>query len=369
MRRLFSIIIFSLFLSSCETIDPTIELSNKYPWPIGLNKNEFVEKFFKGKNLDEVEGVYAGSNNTYEIAVIKNTFGVENEYDYLGIITDSAVRSWKKGEIKFKLKKTATPAIFTGNFYMGDGSRVGRTFFLKKGYIEVSLPTGYYGTDQAALFLRSYPVESTSSSSSTSTSAKKTTPSSGSAFFVDNLGHVITNYHVIEKCGDKSKIIYNGSEYSTKLIAQDKYLDLALLKADLKNNIYLNISSNPPKKLDKIIAAGYPFGKFLSDDLKFTSGIISSIKGLEDDSTRIQIDAALNPGNSGGPIVNESNGELVAVAASGLRKDLTESVNFGIKAAQVKVFLESNQIVVNNKKNNKELSELLEEATVYTFCK
>ena len=107
--------------------------------------------------------------------------------------------------------------------------------------------------------------------------------------------------------------------------------------------------------------------------MKFTSGIISSLKGLEDDSTRLQIDAALNYGNSGGPIVDEDTGELVAVAVAGLRKDITEAVNFGIKAASVKNFLESNQMYISlvAKKYNlksEELSLILENATIYTFC-
>ena len=147
---------------------------------------------------------------------------------------------------------------------------------------------------------------------------------------------------------------------------------MALLKADVKNETYISISNNPPSKLQRIIAAGYPFGKYLSDDIKFTSGIISSLKGLGDDSTRLQIDAALNSGNSGGPIVDEKTGELVAVAVAGLRKDLTEAVNFGIKAGSVKNFLESNQIDValqNKKYNSTSVAKLLEDATMYTFCK
>ena len=368
MKKLLGILILAFFLTSCETTDPTVNLSPKYPWPEGLNKNQFIEKFFKGKNLSRIEGVYAGSNNRYEVAIIKNDFGVETNYDYLAILTDANYGIWKRGEIKFKLKKTATPTIFTGNYYMGDKSTVGRTFFLKDGYLEVGLPTGYYGTDQKALFLKSYP-EYSESSSTTAKKEKEVTPSSGTAFFVDNKGHVITNYHVIEKCNNKSKIIFNGEEVPAKLIAKDKYLDLALLRVDIKNPNYINISDKAPKKLQRIIAAGYPFGKYLSDDLKFTSGIISSLKGLDDDSTRLQIDAALNPGNSGGPIINEDTGHLVAVAVAGLRKDMTESVNFGIKAGQVKVFLESNQIENKIKKLEQSISEILESATVYTFCK
>ena len=198
--------------------------------------------------------------------------------------------------------------------------------------------------------------------------------SSGTAFFIDNNGHMITNHHVIEGCKDKSQISYNDKNIKAKLIAKDEFLDLALLKADVKNSNFINISTAPPKKLKRVIVAGYPFGLELSNDLKFNSGIITSLKGLGDDSTRIQIDAAINPGNSGGPIVYENNGELAAVAVAGLSKDKTEAVNFGIKASSVKNFLQSNQIDLTLVKqkfdfSNDDLVELLENSTLYTFCK
>ncbi len=206
----------------------------------------------------------------------------------------------------------------------------------------------------------------------TTTDKKKVEGASGSAFFISNKGHIITNFHVIETCNDNSKIFYNNSEIDAKLIAKDKYLDLALLKAEVNNTRFILISNMAPKKLQRIIAAGYPFGKDLSDDMKFTSGIVSSLKGIQDDSTRLQIDAALNPGNSGGPIVDENTGKLVAVAVAGLRKDMTEAVNFGIKAGSVKNFLESNQINISTlakSYSRGEVAELLENSVLYTFCK
>ena len=157
------------------------------------------------------------------------------------------------------------------------------------------------------------------------------------------------------------------------MIAKDKLLDLALLKVDLKKTNHIILSDDPPKKLQRIIAAGYPLGKSLSDDLKFTSGIISSLKGLGDDSTLIQIDAALNKGNSGGPIVDEETGELVGVAVSGLSKARTEAVNFGIKTSSLRNFLDSNQIKTPSSTlfsfGGPEVLKILEKATVYTFCK
>jgi hypothetical protein len=63
MKKILGVIIFSLFLYGC----PSTEVLNttgvwQYPWPQGLNKNQFIEKYFAGKSLDSVEGVYIGSN-------------------------------------------------------------------------------------------------------------------------------------------------------------------------------------------------------------------------------------------------------------------------------------------------------------------
>ncbi len=208
---------------------------------------------------------------------------------------------------------------------------------------------------------------------SNSSGSRSVASAAGTAFFITSKGHLITNHHVVDGCKNNSKIIYNKKDISAKLIAKDKLLDLALLKVDLKKTDHIILSDDPPKKLQRIIAAGYPLGKSLSDDLKFTSGIISSLKGLGDDSTLIQIDAALNKGNSGGPIVDEETGELVGVAVSGLSKAKTEAVNFGIKTSSLRNFLDSNQIKIPSSTlfsfGGPEVSEILEKSTVYTFCK
>ena len=122
--------------------------------------------------------------------------------------------------------------------------------------------------------------------------------------------------------------------------------------------------------MQRIIVAGYPHGKNLSDDLKFTSGIISALKGHDDNTAQIQIDAALNPGNSGGPIVDEGSGNLVAVAVAAYKGDMSEGINFGIKASQVKDFLDSNKI--NNRKvslKSSSISNVLENSTVFIYFK
>ena len=106
--------------------------------------------------------------------------------------------------------------------------------------------------------------------------------SSGSGFLISEKGLIVTNYHVVESCDNKSKIYYNNKEVDVKLVAKDKQLDLALLRADVKNKYFIKISNKPLRKLLPIIAAGYPFGKYLSDDLKFTSGIVKNHNQLHE---------------------------------------------------------------------------------------
>lgn len=193
---------------------------------------------------------------------------------------------------------------------------------------------------------------------------------SGSAFFIDDKGHLITNNHVIKGFENRAKIFYDNEEVKLKFIACDEQLDLALLKANVKNEDFIEVADKVVKKMQNIVAAGYPLGKHLSDDLKFTSGIVSSLKGPGNNSAIMQIDAALNPGNSGGPIVDKEKGHLTGVAVSGLRKDVTEGINYGIKVSRVKEFLESNRVnLKHNKKSSKDIdvSDKLENSTVYIF--
>jgi S1-C subfamily serine protease len=203
-------------------------------------------------------------------------------------------------------------------------------------------------------------------------SDEKNIASSGSGFFINNKGYFVTNNHVVKGC-KQSKITFKEEEVDAELIATDETLDLALLRAKVKPKDYLNISDEPPEKMQRVFVAGYPFGKGLSDDLKFTQGIISAVKGYSDNSNQIQLDAAINSGNSGGPIVNE-DGDLVAVAVSGLDKSKSEGIGFGIKASSVKNFLEVNNVkyssssLINFGMNNKKLNKLMEASTVYTFC-
>jgi len=163
------------------------------------------------------------------------------------------------------------------------------------------------------------------------------------------------------------------------VIAYDSYNDLALLKGDFKPSTVLPLSRDNPQLLQDIYVAGYPFGQVISSSIKVTKGIISSLTGLENNVSNIQIDAALQPGNSGGPIIDE-NGNVVAVAVAKL--DLMtvvenwgvvpENTNFGIKSNVVINLLQSNNIKLrapNTKSVSKTtLGKNMTNATYYLSC-
>ena len=140
----------------------------------------------------------------------------------------------------------------------------------------------------------------------------------GTGFFVSSLGHIVSNNHVIGVCRKVTTKI-NGKVYNLDILATDRVNDLGLVKANYRPKSYLPIKSSGAKLGEDIVALGYPLTGRLSDSVKITKGIVSSLSGPENNYSLIQIDAALQPGNSGGPVLN-TGAEVVGVASAGLSK-------------------------------------------------
>jgi len=136
--------------------------------------------------------------------------------------------------------------------------------------------------------------------------------SQGSGFFVSDDGYLVTNNHVIEGGSEFTVVLADGEEHEAKLIGTDPRTDLAVLKVDADQEItYVDFGDNRPRIGDWVVAVGNPFG--LGGTV--TAGIVSA-HGREIGASRfddfIQIDAAVNKGNSGGPAFN-LKGEVVGV--------------------------------------------------------
>ena len=201
---------------------------------------------------------------------------------------------------------------------------------------------------------------------------------SGTGFYVSDEGHIITNNHVIDGCTDM-KVHSKGLTLETIQIATDAPNDLALLKVSKMPSYVFALSTTSPYSLQDIIVAGFPFGDKVSSTLKFTQGIVSSVAGIGNNYSEIQIDAAIQPGNSGGPIMDEY-GNIIAVAVSKLDTKyaldkfgvIPENTNFGVKTSAVRNLMEGNGVKFKAPNteviSKQDLSRNATEGTVYLTC-
>jgi serine protease Do len=142
----------------------------------------------------------------------------------------------------------------------------------------------------------------------------------GSGFIISSDGYIITNDHVAGNATEITVTMTNGKHYSAQIIGTDPVSDICLLKIDAKDLPYIRLGSSDDIMIGEwVIAMGNPFGLFeLNNQPTVTVGVVSSTgMNLEPINNRyyldmIQTDAAINGGNSGGPLIN-SLGEVIGM--------------------------------------------------------
>lgn len=181
----------------------------------------------------------------------------------------------------------------------------------------------------------------------------------GSGFFLNKEGYVVTNHHVIENLNEVFIQLQDKKNIPAKVLFRDKLNDLALLKP-IKNyqpTYWFNILNKKPLIGSNINVIGYPLTDVLGSDVRITQGIVSSEKGIKGDNRQFQISAPIQPGNSGGPIIN-SQLELVGIATARLSDKylleymniIPQNINFGVTSIKLHQLLKKYNI--NNPKSN-----------------
>jgi S1-C subfamily serine protease len=177
---------------------------------------------------------------------------------------------------------------------------------------------------------------------------------SGTGFVVSANGHVVTNNHVIDGCvGDIKGNLTGEAAIVLRLVSSDANNDLALLQAPSTTTFkdFAKIRDRSIRSGDSIIAIGFPFHGLLTSDFTVTTGIVSSLSGLRNDSRFLQISAGVQPGNSGGPLF-DTTGQIVGVVTGkldGLRiaaatGNIPENINFAIKTGALRDFLDNSVV-------------------------
>lgn len=174
---------------------------------------------------------------------------------------------------------------------------------------------------------------------------------SGTAFFI-NSENLVTNSHVVAGCGELGLLKNGTTLIAARVIAENRADDLAVLRAERSHTSFLKLRiGDPLKPAESVVVFGYPLANTLSSAGNTTLGNITALSGLRDDSRFIQISAAVQPGNSGGPVLDEA-GRLVGVVVSKLNAlkiaratgDIPQNVNFAIRVSTLAAFLEVNRI-------------------------
>jgi serine protease Do len=169
---------------------------------------------------------------------------------------------------------------------------------------------------------------------------------SGSGFIITSDGYIVTNYHVIAYAAEQgfslTVMTHDGQSYPAKIIGYEPDNDLAVIKIDATGLSAVKLGSNDNMKVgEEVYAIGNPLGEL---DYTMTSGIVSALDRLiqVDESTSInmfQMDAAVNQGNSGGPVYN-SRGEVIGIVSAKYASMGVEGLGFAIPIDDVKEIVE-----------------------------
>ena len=166
--------------------------------------------------------------------------------------------------------------------------------------------------------------------------------SSGSGTIIDNRGYIITNAHVVNGERSIKVTLKDGTVFEATVVHSDTDQDLAIIKLDTTRTDFPVMTLGTMNDVlvgEAVMAAGFPGGTELSGPATFTVGVISALRTYEG-SNYIQVDAAVNPGNSGGCLITLS-GKMIGIPTAGITPPYEdfEDINLAIPVDQVATFI------------------------------
>jgi S1-C subfamily serine protease len=206
----------------------------------------------------------------------------------------------------------------------------------------------------------------------------RTGNASGTGFVVSGSGHILTNHHVIDGCvGDIKGNLTGGVLAVLRVVSKDPANDMALLQGPADTfKSFAKIRDRSIRSGDGVTAIGFPFHGLLTSDFTVTTGIVSSLSGIKNDSRYLQISAAVQPGNSGGPLIDGS-GEIVGIVSEKLNAigviratgAIPENINFAIKTGAIRDFLDNSVVAYETSTPGAELktSDIADAARAWTL--
>ncbi len=296
------------------------------PWPSPLGSvtlDKVIATQLSHRELDPIEGVWLSEDQRYEIAIFKYRLEGYEEYDYIGIIVTSRNDEYKPGDLKCLFKKTAREDACPGRWYMANKDTEDGLFVLK------DADTVSYAVDGTPSLLIRMRVQD-----------KQETAASMGTGFVMAKGLIATNYHVVAEHQKFEVTLQYGKKVAASLEVYDDSNDLALLR--LPEDV--GVPALPMGRVSSVKAGahvytiGFPLPTDLGTNAKISEGMVNSITGFSDDPRMYQISVPTQPGNSGGPLL-DNEGRVVGVVTCTLDNtyafrhtgQIPQNVNFAMK--------------------------------------
>lgn len=302
---------------------------------IATTEDEIVKLIANTKNSNAGMYEQLASSETmpsiYRLALVQTDEGIFLIY----VSSTNAIGTWKCGEVKAILRPTVSKSIYKADWFMGNKT-VSSAVITFEG-ATMKLHTDANNSDD--VFVR---MSGGTQFDDANTYSEKW---SGTGFALKG-GFVLTNYHVVDEA-NVINVYGIGGDFSNgvkaTVIGSDKSNDLALLKISGSvpvsfNSIPYGFKSKIADVGEDVYVLGYPLTATMGEEVKLTNGIISAKTGFDGDVSQYQISAPVQPGNSGGPLI-DYNGNVIGVVCAKHRG--AENVSYAVKVSQVRNLIES----------------------------
>lgn len=287
---------------------------------------EGYKSFLKKKQyLYPFEGIWSSDDGAYVLGILYCRD--EPQFKYKGFIISADKGDWKAGEIKVQWLSLENNELCMGDWYAQNKLKATMVFKVSDRLIMSVNAPREYGTE--VVLLKTYP-----------TSSSYDVKGGGTGFAISENGLIVTAYHLIKGAKTIKVYLSKDSFVSAKLLHGDPTNDLAVLKIEKFTPSFLQVAPMRSVKTgDRVFTIGFPISSILGKEAKYTEGVVSSLTGLKDASTFLQITVPVQPGNSGGALVNE-RGQVVGIVTSTAAilpfikegGTLPQNVNWAVKA-------------------------------------
>ena len=200
---------------------------------------------------------------------------------------------------------------------------------------------------------------------------------SGSSFAISSDGKFVTNEHVVRTC-TTIFVRYKEKIKKAKLIFKNKEKDIAIINIQSSTPSFVGFKKDSFKLGEELISGGFPLSDMLDDDIKITTGIVSSAGTNTNDKKRgtFQHSTPIQPGNSGGPLLSRY-GQIIGMSSSGYSKSIDghipQNINFAVSGEAIKDQLQENKIKYYIDKNKAKydfelLASILKQSAAQVIC-